>query len=259
MRLTAGTQGAALRAIILSMAAMALISCSGGQDVPVRVTTLAQPDSMPRVSSPLARDFYLGPKDFLEIRFLGDPSLNLETEVRPDGTLSVPLLEESIQVFGMTPKDLEAHIAARVDRYLKNPEVFVNVKVVGSSSVFVLGEVRTPQIVESQPLTLSSVLSRCGGLTHEGESGQILVIRKWNQSEPLVFEIDYDRFLAGESMLPDLPLQRYDIVIVPRTRISRVTQFISDIFETPYAIPRLGIETAVFFDVLEGSYQGYIR
>jgi len=131
--------------------------------------------------------------------------------------------------------------------------------ILGSAAVFVLGEVRNPQIVESQPLTLSAAISRCGGFTKEGEGDQILVVRKWNQPEPIVIEIDFDRFMKGESLLPDIPLQRYDIVIVPRTRISKVTDFIKNFFEVPYAIPRFGIETAVFFDVLEGSYQGYIR
>jgi len=245
--------------LLILAAVMAMVSCSGRQDVPVHVTAISTADSISQSFEPPGNDFMLGPQDALEIRFLDEPNLNMDTRVKPDGTISVPYLEDAIQVFGMTPKDLEKTIEGGISKYLKNPKVFVNVTEVGSSSVFVLGEVRNPQIVDDQPLTLASALSRCGGLTDDSDAGQILVIRKWNRVEPLVYEVDFDRFLGGKSVLPDLPLQRYDIVIVPRDRISKVSEFIKAFFETPYSIPRFGIETAVFFDVLNGSYNGYIR
>jgi len=259
MRIKAGTPGIIPFACLALIGVLTLVSCSGRQDVPVKVTTMSSPDSTSMATHPISNDFFLGPEDFIEIRFHGDATLDMETEVRPDGTLSIPLLDEPVQVFGMTPRDLELHIEAGVARFLKNPSVFVNVKDVGSSSVFVLGEVRNPQIVSVSPMTLSAVLSRCGGLNRDSDAGQIIVIRKWNQAEPIYFEVNYDSFLGGESMLPDLPLMRYDIVIVPRSRISKVKEFIENFFEAPYAIPRLGIETAIFFDVLSGSYEGYIR
>ncbi len=259
MRIKAGFQSTLMLVAVILLAGLALVSCSGRQDVPVKVTTLASADSIPRGNSTFANDFLLGPEDFLEIRYLGDSSLNIETEVRPDGTVSAPLLSESVNVFGMTPKDLERHLEANISDYLRNPKVFVNVKDVGSSSVFVLGEVRNPQIVADYPLTLSSVISKCGGLVRDSDSGQILVIRKWNQAEPMVFEVNFDALLDGKSMMPDLALQRYDIVVVPRNRISKVSEFIETFFEVSYAIPRFGIETAIFFDVLEGSYQSYAR
>ncbi len=259
MRIKAGFPTTIVRVLVLALMGLALVSCSGRQDVPVKVSTVVTADSIPRASTALASDFMLGPEDFLEIRFIGDSSLNIETEVKPDGTISVPLLEEAVNVTGMTPKDLERHIVAEVSNYLRNPKVYVNVKDVGSSSVFVLGEVRNPQIVYDQPLTLASVIARCGGLVRDSAPGQILVVRKWNQAEPLIFEVNFEAFLDGESMMPDLPLQRYDIVVVPRSRISKITEFIENFFETPYSIPRLGIETAIFFDVLEGKYQSFYR
>jgi protein involved in polysaccharide export with SLBB domain len=259
MRFKAGSIRAFSLVLNVVLVGLMLVSCSGRQDIPVKVTAIAPADSVPKMPTSMGSDFMLGPQDFLEIRFLGEPSLNLETRVRPDGTLSVPLINEPVQVFGMTPKNLEHKIEEDISKFLRNSRVFVNVKDIGSSSVFVLGEVRSPQIVTDQPLTLASVISRCGGLSRDSDAGQILVIRKWNQEEPLVFEINFDSFLDGESILSDLPLQRYDVVIVPRNRISKISEFMSVFFEGPRAIPRLGIDTAIFFDVLDGSYQSYVN
>ena len=220
MRFKAGSIRAFSLVLNVVLVGLMLVSCSGRQDIPVKVTAIAPADSVPKMPTSMGSDFMLGPQDFLEIRFLGEPSLNLETRVRPDGTLSVPLINEPVQVFGMTPKNLEHKIEEDISKFLRNSRVFVNVKDIGSSSVFVLGEVRSPQIVTDQPLTLASVISRCGGLSRDSDAGQILVIRKWNQEEPLVFEINFDSFLDGESILSDLPLQRYDVVIVPRSRNS---------------------------------------
>ncbi len=84
------------------------------------------------------------------------------------------------------------------------------------------------------------------------------MIRHWNQENPVVFEIDFDAFLDGQSIFPDMPLQRYDVVIVPKSRIVQVSEFISNTFEPATKIPRFGTELIYFFNILNDKYSGYL-
>lgn len=257
MRPQAGITRPGLIALCLFLIPLLLASCVGRQEVPVKVTALSPADSIPYPESPRGGDFLLGPGDIMEIRFLGDKQLNTEVLIRPDGYISIPLVPESIMASGMSLAELELELESQIGRYLVNNDIYLNLTSVGSQQIFVLGEVRNPQIVKVQPSTLASVLSECGGLTREARAGQILVIRKWNQDQPVVFEINFDSFLDGESLIPDMPLQRYDIVIVPQSRITEVAEFLKNTFESATAVPRFGTELIYFFNILNHNYSGY--
>ena len=174
--------------------------------------------------------YILGATDSIQLIVRNGPNLSGSHTIRPDGYISVPLLPEPVLASGMTLLELENYLEERVGDYLVIADIFLNLVTLGSQQIFVLGEVRNPQIVKGQPITLASALSECGGLTKEARAGQILVIRHWNQENPVVFEIDFDAFLDGQSIFPDMPLQRYDVVIVPKSRILACDDFINLVF-----------------------------
>ena len=96
--------------------------------------------STPAIEPPSG--FVIGPEDVLSIVFWHDKDLSRGI-VRPDGKISVPLLNE-IQAAGLTPADLRAQLAAESKRFFENPNVTVVVRQINSLKVFITGQVVKP-------------------------------------------------------------------------------------------------------------------
>jgi len=173
--------------------------------------------------------------------------LNSDIRVTPDGYISAPLLDERILATGMDLSELTDSIETKLGRYLNNPQIFLNMIDMGSQNVFVLGEVTVPQIATSEPLTLAGVISACGGFRKDGQRHQVLVIRRNPGGDPIVFDVDFMALLKGRSLLPDIPLQRYDIVIVPKSRVANVRDFVQAVVGNVLVSP---LDAAVDFVIL---------
>jgi polysaccharide export outer membrane protein len=246
-------------AALLLFFALLAVSCSHRADAPVMSFPMQSQASGLHSLPATEQDFLLGPKDALVIQFYGDPTMNTEIMVRPDGMISIPLFQESVFVTGMTMDELENLVEVELSRYLVNPDVFISLQAVGSHQVFVLGEVRNPQVVSDSPMMLSSVIARCGGFSPDAVTSQVLVLRRSPGKESQVVEVDFDALLSGDSALPDLPLQRYDLVIVPRSKIADLRNFVNNIFEPMISVPRFGLDMYLFYEALHDNYMGYGR
>src|SRR5262245_13315144 len=88
-------------------------------------------------------DYRIGPEDLLDISVWNNPPLSRTAPVRPDGMISLPLLND-VQAAGLTPMQLRDAIAKRLTEYVPNPEVSVIVREGNRSKVSVRGEVREP-------------------------------------------------------------------------------------------------------------------
>ena len=89
------------------------------------------------------RDYKIGPEDVLDISVWKAPELSRTVPVRPDGKVSLPLIND-IDAAGMTPSVLRQELAKRLAEYVPSPEVAVIVREVHSSKVSVIGSVRNP-------------------------------------------------------------------------------------------------------------------
>lgn len=87
--------------------------------------------------------YRLGPEDVLRISVWGNKELTLDLVVRPDGKISVPLIQD-IQAEGLTAAELADLIQQRLLGYIKEPHVSVVVLQVNSSKFYVVGEVKKP-------------------------------------------------------------------------------------------------------------------
>ena len=238
--------------VLLPMLVIVLGGCSGGKNVPVKVHTLTGEESIAGAGFLQSESRYLlGPGDLLRVSFLGEEILNNNLRVTPDGYVSVPLVDRPVLVAGMTIDEFKQVIEKEVSQYLIEPKVYLHMIELGEKQVFVLGQVANPHIATSEPLTLTGVISACGGIKEDGQRKQIIVIRRNAGGEPTVFEVNFLALLNGESLLPDIPLQRYDIVIVPKSRIAKMSDFIQSFFGDTIAIPRLGVEMIILQDALE--------
>jgi len=112
----------------------------------------------------LEKDYVLGPGDVLDISVWKDEALTKSVIVRPDGKISFPLVGE-IMAGGKTTVELKKAMEAKLNRYVPDVELFVNVSQVNSMIVYVIGKVNNPgrQVVTSA-VNVLQVLANAGGL-----------------------------------------------------------------------------------------------
>lgn len=132
------------------------------------------------VSAQLAPTGYLiGPNDVLKISVLGEPQFEvLSATVDEDGRIQIPFSEEGLMAKCHTEKQLKGDVVQLLKKYLKDPQVSVNVidrKSRPPATVF--GEIRTPmQVGLTRPTRLLELISFAGGVT-EDAGGMIQVYR----------------------------------------------------------------------------------
>src|SRR2546426_5497092 len=88
-------------------------------------------------------DYVIGPEDQLSVVFWHDKDMSADIVVRPDGKISLPLLNE-IQASGLTPEQLRQRVSAEAKRFIQDPNATVVVRQINSRKVFITGAVEKP-------------------------------------------------------------------------------------------------------------------
>jgi polysaccharide export outer membrane protein len=167
------------------------------------------PAAPPSVSS----DYVIGSEDTLHVSVWKEPDLTATLPVRPDGKISLPLLND-VQAAGLTPMQLAADLTTRLKKYVAEPQVTVVVTQMNSQKVFLLGEVLHTGAVPLIPnMTVLQVLSTAG-FSQFANTKNIYVLRTENgKQEKLPF--NYKAVVKGEHMEQNILLKPGDTVVVP--------------------------------------------
>jgi polysaccharide biosynthesis/export protein len=125
----------------------------------------------------IRRGYEIGPGDKISGRVLGEPDFNFDSVVDEDGKIQVPFSNEGILASCKTERELREVVTEHLLKYLRNPQLSVNVVERNRPAVTVYGEIANPQrIVLTRSATLLEILSFAGGLTKDA-NGQIQVTR----------------------------------------------------------------------------------
>src|SRR6201993_3257033 len=95
-------------------------------------------------------DYKIGPDDMLHVSVWKEPDLTETLPVRPDGKISLPLLND-VQAAGLTPSQLADGISTKLKKYMSDPRVTVIVTAMNSQRIYVLGEVTHTGTMALQP------------------------------------------------------------------------------------------------------------
>jgi polysaccharide export outer membrane protein len=171
-------------------------------------TTCGQ--AAPPATSP---DYVIGSEDTLHVSVWKEPDLTATLPVRPDGKISLPLLND-VQASGLTPMQLASDLTSRLKKYVSDPQVTVVVTQMNSQKVFLLGEVlHTGAVPLSPNMTVLQVLSTAGFSQFANTKG-IYVLRTENgKQDKLPF--NYKAVVKGEHMEQNILLKPGDTVVVP--------------------------------------------
>lgn len=214
-----------------------LVTCAvAGAQPPAPSTESQQP---PIEFDPVAVDaeYRIRPGDVLTIKFFYNPELNETVPVRPDGRISLELIDE-IRAAGRTVSEFKSELMNLYSATLKQPEVAVIVKDIAPRRVYVGGEVGTPGLMEvTGRLTLVQALFQAGGLRRSAQTGNVVILRYQGSELPRFMKVDINKALSEGDPRSDVMLQPLDIVWVPKTKIARVNDFIDQYFRQVVPIP----------------------
>jgi polysaccharide biosynthesis/export protein len=201
-----------LAASILFLSAVSGVSAqvpSPRRAVPeARATALANSNALDT-----AAEYQIGPEDVLDISVWKNPELSRTVPVRPDGKVSLPLLND-FRAAGLTPSDLREQLVSRLSDFVPTPEVSVIVREVHSRKVAVVGAVKTAGRYElKSPMTVLEAIALAQGFTDFAARDRIVVLR---QSGGTTTRIPFNyRKIADGAEQENFFVRPGDIVVVP--------------------------------------------
>lgn len=159
--------------------------------------------------------YTIGPEDVLAIVFWRDPDLSAEVVVRPDGRITLPLLND-IAAAGLTPEALRERILDEAARFVEAPNATVIIKAMNSRKVFITGEVEKPGAYPlTGPLRVLQLIAVAGGLKEYAKRDRIFIAR-FDRGQQVAYPFHYDSVLLDRRNLgQNIELQPGDTVVVP--------------------------------------------
>jgi polysaccharide export outer membrane protein len=182
------------------------------------VTACAEPIVYP-VEYVAPVSFLIGPEDVLIVNVWRNQDLSKEVAVRPDGSISMPLVGD-VHAAGLTGEELAKKISDRLKEFVSTPTVSVQVKEVNSYFVFVTGEVMKPG---KYPLksyaTVMQGISMAGGFTPFASRGQLRVLRYAangkGENSQISIPLNYADLIKGQGTPGNFVLRSGDTIVVP--------------------------------------------
>jgi polysaccharide export outer membrane protein len=160
-------------------------------------------------------EYTIGSGDVLGVSVWREAELTVDVEVRPDGKISVPLLDD-VQAAGLTPLALKQVITERLSEYVANPQVTVLVKQSNSKMIYLMGEVARQQPVKYMAdMRVTDALSVAGGFGPFASKRNIKVIRRLQDGKAQEFRFDYDAYIDGRNVAQNILLVPGDQIFVP--------------------------------------------
>jgi polysaccharide biosynthesis/export protein len=196
--------------------AAAVAPTSAPDPVSAPTATPAKPAAATEIESALinsANDYRIGPEDLLDISVWKNPELSRTVPVRPDGKVSLPLVND-IQASGLTPTALRLQLIERFSEFIPAPEVAVIVREVHSMKVAVVGSVKTPGRYElKSAATVLELIALAQGFTDFAARDRIFILRQVNgESQRVPF--NYRKVTSGDEQA-NLVVKSGDIIVVP--------------------------------------------
>jgi len=172
------------------------------------------------------RRYSLHAGDVLDIKFFHMPELNETLPIRPDGKISLQLIDE-VAVAGLTPAELDALLTERYRPHLENAEITVIVRTFASQRVYVGGEVKAPTMLPlATDLTALQAIIQAGGLKESAELSNIVIIRNQGTATPRMISLNLKEAAPAGDTAAHTPLEPGDIIMVPKSGIAQLNQFV---------------------------------
>lgn len=217
-------------ALALAPAAISMAACSA-------VQTATAPMAVPPGSGAFANIGYssfqpdepayrMYPGDVLDVAFPSAPELNREVTVQPDGRISLPLVGP-VMAADLSVTALQGALSQAYTPLLVRPEVDVAVRTAMPLRIFVGGEVSKPGVYDMPgDIDAMQAVVMAGGFTNMAKRHDVIVIRRGPGGRPMMRLVDLRQATFDPAHTDAVPLRRFDVVYVPRTKIGNADLFV---------------------------------
>jgi polysaccharide export outer membrane protein len=204
-----------MKLVFLALLAFATVGVWAQDDT---AANTAKPEKVtaPEATQPgpsVPADYIIGADDTLRISVWKEPDMNATLPVRPDGKISLPLLDD-VQAAGMTPMQLAASIKEKLKKYISDPHVTVVVTAMNSQRIYVLGEVTHTGAMALLPhMTVLQALSSAG-FTQFANLKAIYLLRTVD-GQQVKMKFNYKDAIKGRDTQQNIVLKPGDTIVVP--------------------------------------------
>ncbi len=161
--------------------------------------------------------YRIGSDDSLSIFVWRNGELSTGVSVRPDGKITIPLIED-LPAVNKTPTELARDIEKELSKYIQDPIVTVIVqRFVGpfADRVRIVGEAARPQALPYRStMTLLDVMISVGGIT-EFAAGNRATITRAVEGKPKTYRVYIDDLLRNGDMSANVKILPGDIIVIP--------------------------------------------
>ncbi len=190
------------------------VAMSGCSTKELRIQEFRVSPDTPDPAKPPEEFYVIGAGDSINVQVWKEPTLSGVVTVRPDGYVTLPLLNE-VQVVGLTTGQLRKLLEQKYKEFTTDPFVTISVGGIASAEVFLIGPGTGKN--GAFPLkgneTIMQLLTRSGGLGIFADRSNIRVVRR-EGSKITEYTVDYDAIIKGD-LKQDLLLRPGDRIIIP--------------------------------------------
>lgn len=179
----------------------------GGPDA-----TSASKQPSPAAAPIVGESYRIGVADGLMISVWQEPELSLSVVVRPDGMITLPLIND-VPVVGLKTEELQAVLTEKLKPFVNTPQVTVIVQGIKSRKVSLVGKVGHQGTFDlNEEKTILELIGEAGGIGAFAKSSSIYILRQ-DGAKKVRIGFDYKKAIAGRG--PNPILQPGDLVVVP--------------------------------------------
>jgi protein involved in polysaccharide export with SLBB domain len=169
--------------------------------------------------------YLLLPGDQLDIIVYSAPELSRLLLVGPDGRVQMPLAP-AVMAANLTIDQLKQRLSAALSSQLVNPQVEITPRAFGSQRIYVGGEVGQPGVFDlTGQIGVMEAVMMAGGFRTSAKTSKVVLVRRHPDGGPMMKIINLKSVLYRGSSDDNMPLQRGDVIFVPRSGIANLNLF----------------------------------
>ncbi|MEM8799763.1 MAG: XrtA/PEP-CTERM system exopolysaccharide export protein [Pseudomonadota bacterium] len=202
-----------LKSMLFLILSAGLVACGSARDGSLPSANFVSPGEGP------GPDYRIGPLDGLSIFVWRNPELSTSVTVRPDGRISVPLIDD-LPATGYTPTELARAVEEKLSVYIQNPIVTIIVNGFQgpfAQQVRVVGEAANPQAIPFRSnMTLLDVMIAVGGITEFAAGNRARLVR-FEEGRQAEYNIRIGSLLRDGDVSANVLIAPGDVIIIPES------------------------------------------
>ena len=176
-------------------------------------TSIPVKPASPASSGMLPSDYVIGVEDVLSVVFWRDKEMSADVVVRPDGKISLPMLNDVVAA-GLTPEGLADVVSKAATKFVRDPGATVIVREIRSRKVYIIGEVgKTGTFQLASEMTVLQAIGEAGGFVEGADKDDVIIVRNEGGKERR-FKFNYNDVIKGKNPAQNIRLMPGDTIIV---------------------------------------------